>query len=177
MDEPALPAPPWKSPLCKSPPWKSPLWIALAWALSIAAAIGFVGSVLWIYHRNRLATEWFQFLYAGSMLGWLLLLAAKLWCKSRWGQQDANAHRPTTYSFPRRFGMGTLLVLTLAFAALTAVCRWFEWPAAVVLGILLFVGLVSAAQFAFDRAPREASVLTGSIVLGCCFVALRAANE
>ena len=172
MDEHDLAAPPWKSP-----PWKSPLWIALAWALSIGAGVGFVGSVLWIYHRNRLVTDAFQLLFAGSMFGWLVLLAVKVWLKSRSAQPDWRDRGVTTYSFPRRFGLGTLLIVTLAFGILTALCRWFEWPAWLVLGILLFFGLVSAAQFALDRAPREASVLTGSVVLAGCFFALRAAND
>ena len=75
-----------------------------------------------------------------------------------------------TYSVPRRFGLATLLVATLAFSALSAVFRWLEWPAAVVLGIMGFIGIVSAAQFVFDRKPRLASAGVGSIcalVLWC----------
>jgi uncharacterized membrane protein len=82
--------------------------------------------------------------------------------------------RKTVYSFPRRFGLGTLLVLTLAFSVLTAFCRWLQWPAEIVLGILLFFALVSAAQFAFDQAPREASMLVGSVVFAGLVVAWRA---
>jgi hypothetical protein len=163
-------------PLPAKPPWRSPWWIGTSIALSSGAAIGLVGSFLWPLHPNRTTTEAFKLLLVVSTGGWLLLIAAKLWLKSRTGGAYAKINSKILYSFPRRFGLGTLLVLTLAFGILTAFCRWQEWPDEIVLGVLLFFGLVSAAQFAFERAPREASVLTGSIVLAAALLAWRATH-
>ena len=156
------------------PPWRSPLWIGTSIALSIGASIGLVGSFLWPLHPNRTTTEAFYLLFVVGTFGWLLLIVAKLWLKSRTSGEDAKIRRNMLYSFPRRFGLGTLLVLTLAFGLLTAFCRWQQWSEEIVLAVLLFFGLVSAAQFAFERAPREASVLTGSILVAGGLLAWRA---
>ena len=43
----------------------------------------------------------------------------------------------------------------------------------IVLAVLCFVGLISAMQFAFDRAPRHVSVLVGSLVCAAWPVLLR----
>lgn len=56
----------------------------------------------------------------------------------------------------------------VAFSGLSALFRWLEWPVGVVLGIMAFIGIVSAAQFAFEKRPRWASAGAGSI----CFVLL-----
>ena len=77
-----------------------------------------------------------------------------------------------TYSVPRRFGLGTLLVATLAFSGLSALFRWLEWPVGVVLGIMAFIGVVSAAQFAFEKRPRWASAGAGAI----CFLLVTIAS-
>jgi hypothetical protein len=159
------------------PPWRSPLWIGTSIALSTGAAIGLVGSFTWPFHPNQTTTDAFKLLVVVSTPGWLMLVAAKLWLKSHTTNEDVKTSRRSTYSFPRRFGLGTLLVLTFAFGTLTAFCRWQQWPEEVVLGVLLFFGLVSAAQFTFVRAPREASVLTGSIVLAGGLLAWRAMNN
>jgi len=77
-----------------------------------------------------------------------------------------------TYSVPRRFGLGTLLVVTLAFSGLSGLFRWLEWGPAIALTILAFIGIISVAQFFFDRSPRLASAVTGSVV----FVVVASAN-
>jgi hypothetical protein len=42
-----------------------------------------------------------------------------------------------------------------------------------VLGALCFVGLVATMQFAFDRAPREVSILVGSLVFAAWPIIMR----
>src|SRR5262245_9436745 len=80
-----------------------------------------------------------------------------------------------TYSVPRRFGLATLLVATLAFSALSAVFRWLHLPVEVVLGTMCFIGIVSAAQFVLDKKPRLASAGAGSLcflLISCLSMAL-----
>src|SRR5581483_1731221 len=132
-------------------------------ALYLAAIVSFLGSVSWVLHRNRLATEIFQFCFAACVVTWLLLIVGRVWQLSCAPIDPAAAARPTVYSFPRRFGLGPLLVLTLVFGALSAYFRSLEWPGEVVLAALCFVGLISAMQFAFERAPRHVSLLVGSL--------------
>jgi len=137
--------------------------------LYLAAGISFLGSISWILHRNRLVTDISQFCFAAAVCTRLLLVVARVWQLSRAAPDSpaldaTTAARHKVYSFPRRFGLGTLLVLTLVFGALSAYFRSLEWPGELVLAALCFVGLISAVQFAFERAPRHVSVLVGSVV-------------
>ena len=56
-----------------------------------------------------------------------------------------------------------MLAVTLAFSVLSAVFRWTLWEPTVVLLMLSFIGLVGVSQFAFDQAPRHASMLAGIV--------------
>jgi hypothetical protein len=148
-------------------------WKTVLISLYIAAGISFIGSISWIFHRNRLVTDFFQFCFASSVCTWLLLTIIRVWQLSLAAAPSEVQARRRVYSFPRRFGLGTLLVITLVFGALSAYFRWLEWPGEVVFAALCFVGLVSAMQFAFDRAPRHVSVLVGSLVFAAWPIALR----
>jgi hypothetical protein len=77
------------------------------------------------------------------------------------------------YSVPRRFGLSTLLVVTVAVGILSAIFRWLQLPADAALIVLFFIGVVSSAQFIFNRAPRLASILAGAIF----FVLFAAATQ
>jgi hypothetical protein len=69
------------------------------------------------------------------------------------------------YSFPRRFGMGTLLLATTLFAMLFAVLQWARVRPEQLFFYALFVATVSLAQMVFERSPRWASVLAGGVYL------------
>src|SRR5689334_11090036 len=95
--------------------------------LYLVAGISFVGSVSWVIHRNWLLTEFCQFCFAASVSIWLVVIGWRIWQLS-WGAARVSAVAGRkVYSFPRRFGMGTLLVLTLVFGALSAYFRFLEW--------------------------------------------------
>jgi len=67
---------------------------------------------------------------------------------------------------PRRFGVGTLLLITTMFAVLFAVLRALGVPALVFAGIALFfmaVGLGQMLLFKGER-PRRASITTGAFL-------------
>jgi hypothetical protein len=132
-------------------------------ALYLVALISFLGSISWILHRNRLLSNLFQLCFAAAVGIWLLLIVRRVWRLSRGAGHSEFRTRQRVYAFPRRFGLGTLLVITLVFGALSAYFRWLQWPGEVVLAALCFVGLISGMQFAFDRAPRHISILVGSL--------------
>ncbi|HEY2413898.1 MAG TPA: hypothetical protein VGI40_16725 [Pirellulaceae bacterium] len=77
------------------------------------------------------------------------------------------------YSVPRRFGLATLLVVTVAVGILSAIFRWLQLPAEAALIVLFFIGFVSTAQFLFNRAPRLASMLAGAIFFVLFAVAMQ----
>ncbi|HEX5444946.1 MAG TPA: hypothetical protein VFW87_14005 [Pirellulales bacterium] len=74
-------------------------------------------------------------------------------------------HEP--YGVPRRFGVGTMLIVTTAYGMLLAVLRLAGWPPGATAWILAFISLVGLGQMLLFGAkrPREASVVTGAIGL------------
>jgi hypothetical protein len=73
--------------------------------------------------------------------------------------------RRTIYAAPRRFDLATILVVTLAYAALFAVMRLLRWPLPMFGVVALFVTLVGVGQAVLlkGRAPRLASAVVGSV--------------
>ncbi|HEX7446325.1 MAG TPA: hypothetical protein VF306_02200 [Pirellulales bacterium] len=77
----------------------------------------------------------------------------------------SRGHEP--YGVPRRFGIGTMLIVTAAYGMLLAILRLAGWPPGATAWILAFISLVGMGQmFLFGaRRPREASVVTGAVGL------------
>ena len=71
------------------------------------------------------------------------------------------------YGVPRRFGIGTLLIVTAAYGVLLAVLRFAGWYPGAILWTLVFISLVGLGQMLLFNAkrPREASVVTGAVGL------------
>src|SRR6266478_1498195 len=88
-------------------------------------------------------------------------------------------NRAAPYCVPRRFGIGTILVVTTAFAGLLAFLRWFGAPPQAVgflLGYISLVGLGQAVLFRGCR-PRLASIATGSVCMLLLVVVVMAFNR
>src|SRR3954468_340271 len=147
-----------------SAPKQQILWITTLIVLALLGTFTLVCVGAAFAVRNRRIFEVSQLCFTVTIATWLVLTVGRMVYLLRQTRDTPAPPRAKVYSFPRRFGLGTLLVVTLAFGALSAFFRWLEWPGEVVLGALFFVGLVSAAQFAFDRVPRHASMLTGSLL-------------
>jgi hypothetical protein len=64
------------------PPWQSPWWKRISAALRVSVGIGFVGSISWVFHRNRTIPDAFQLLFVTGTFGHLLLIVFKVWLKS-----------------------------------------------------------------------------------------------
>src|SRR5262245_20075721 len=103
-------------------------WKGVLIALYIAAGVSFIGSIASFLLGGRHVTNIFQFCFASFVFTWMLLIIIKAWQLSHAPVPlEVQAGR-RIYSFPRRFGLGTLLVITLVFGALSAYFRWLEWP-------------------------------------------------
>jgi hypothetical protein len=148
-------------------------WKPVLIALYIAASVSFIGSISGFFLRKYLVKDFFEICFVSSVSTWLLITIVRVWQLSRATVPTEVQASRRIYSFPRRFGLGTLLVITLVFGALSAYFRWLQWPGELVLGALCFVGLVGAMQFAFERAPRHISVLVGSFVFAAWPIIMR----
>ena len=65
--------------------------------------------------------------------------------------------------------MRTVLGITALFAVLFAVIRCSGHPPVVPVFYAVFVILISMAQMVFERAPRLASIVTGTMYVPVCF--------
>jgi hypothetical protein len=131
-------------------------------ALALISFVALIGSVLPISQTSLLAYEASRLVFAAAVFGSLILETIRAWRLS-FGSARPQTAASKVYSVPRRFTLGGLLAVTLAFSVLSAVFRWALWEPTVVMLMLSFIGLVGASQFAFDQAPRHASVLAGIV--------------
>ncbi|HET6880094.1 MAG TPA: hypothetical protein VFI31_08060 [Pirellulales bacterium] len=72
------------------------------------------------------------------------------------------------FGVPSRFGIGTLLVVTAAYALLLTLLRsLLDWDPRAIVWFVVFVSLVGAGQMLLfgSRRPRQASLITGAIAL------------
>jgi hypothetical protein len=74
---------------------------------------------------------------------------------------------PIPYSVPRRFGVGTIMVVTAAFAGMLTILRWLGTPPLVVGFCVVFISLVGVGQAVLfrGRQPRKASLICGAVCL------------
>lgn len=123
----------------------------VGWAFSFSIA----STSVWAYDASR-------FTFTATVVAGISLALGRVWSMSRAPSSEAPSRRKT-YSVPRQFGLATLLVVTFACAGLSAIFRWLQLPGNAALLVLCFISIISAAQFAFNRTPRWASVLAGSV--------------
>lgn len=74
--------------------------------------------------------------------------------------------REGEFGAPRRYGIGTLLIVTAAAAGLLGFFNLFGAPPALVAVVLAFLALVALGQLILYQGvrPRAASVITGAVV-------------
>ena len=73
---------------------------------------------------------------------------------------------------PRRFGIGSIMVITVAFSLLYALLRGFRAPGPLYAFLTMFFVVIAIAQMVLfgGRDPRRASILTGLFLLPICVV-------
>lgn len=83
------------------------------------------------------------------------------------GASDERASDNGPFGVPRRFGIGTILVVTTAFAVLLSLLQTAGAPPGVVWFVIAFVSLVGLGQMLLFGAkrPRKASIVMGALGL------------
>ena len=67
------------------------------------------------------------------------------------------------YQVPRRFGLRSILVVTALFAATLSIIKWTASPIEPFIFYFSLVVVVGGAQVVFERKPRLASIVAGSM--------------
>jgi predicted phage tail protein len=81
------------------------------------------------------------------------------------------------YQVPRRFGLGSLLVVTAFFCGLFAVMRFFRMPPLMMGYFGAQIVAAGVMQFILPKSPRGASALTGAILLPVLTIAYIAYHD
>ncbi|HJN10865.1 MAG: hypothetical protein QGH33_12875 [Pirellulaceae bacterium] len=69
------------------------------------------------------------------------------------------------YQVPRQFGLRTILVVTALFAGMLSIIKWTDASPEPLIFYSSFIIVVGGAQVVFERSPRLASILAGSVFL------------
>lgn len=83
------------------------------------------------------------------------------------GSPNERPPRDAPFGVPRRFGIGTILIITAAFGLLLSLLQACGAPTFAVWFVIIFVSLIGLGQmtlFGGDR-PRKASIVTGAVCL------------
>lgn len=69
------------------------------------------------------------------------------------------------FGVPRRFGIGTLFIVTAAYGVLLTGLRAMDWHRGVIAAFVGFISLVGLGQMLLfgARRPRRASIVTGAV--------------
>jgi len=129
--------------------------------LLIVGVTAFFFSLASINETSMLVYDLSRLLFAAAVFCSVLFESVRAFYVSFGKGRAESAGSGAVYSVPRRFGLGTLLVVTLAFGLLSTVMRWVVWEPIMILVALAFVAVVGFFQFVLDRAPRQASQLAG----------------
>ena len=95
----------------------------------------------------------------GAPLAVVAVLSVGLCLGSRAGDRNDPA------KVPRRFGVGTLLVVVLSVSLLFAAARWLDVPPPLTIFGASFLAVIGALQMLVTRVPRAVSVAAGAIIL------------
>ena len=113
---------------------------------------------------QRLVAVMFLF---GFPLGIIVLLSGGflLACRRNRRQERLEGESESPAAAPRRFGMGTLLIVVLAVSLGFAAAKRLEIPPVLTLLVGSFLGIIGGLQMAMNKVPRAASVGTGAVLL------------
>lgn len=87
-----------------------------------------------------------------------------IWAELVEPNESRKANEP--FGVPRRFGIGTILIVTAAYGVLLAILRLARWDPGAIFWALGFISAVGLGQMLLFNAkrPREASIVTGAIM-------------
>ena len=81
------------------------------------------------------------------------------------GRSKAASHFATAIGVPRRFGLGTLMIVVLALASLFGAANRLNAPPLLSFCASGFFCVIGGLQMVMRRVPRTASVGTGAVLL------------
>jgi hypothetical protein len=86
---------------------------------------------------------------------------------------EGHRRRDEPYCVPRRFGIGTIMIVTAAYGSLLAAMTYNGVPRIASAGVVVFVSAIGLGQVLLFRGkkPREASILTGVVTLNVMAIA------
>lgn len=89
-------------------------------------------------------------------------------------ENDKNVSRPPPVGVPRRFGLGSLFVLSTFSSGVFFLAQALDTSRAGIAMIAVFLVIIGAAQWIIGEGPRArwASAITGGILLGIVAVAV-----
>lgn len=139
------------SPSVKQPPRER--WIG-------SVVFGSVAAGLFLWSGQSVIA---QIAFVTLVFGRLFYVIYVAWRDSNTASRTLSP-QSRAYSIPRKFSLGILFLVTLAAALLSAGLNSLQLPPQVVMIALGFMGLVALSQVFFDRTPRHASMIVGSLV-------------
>lgn len=141
----------------REPPWRNLTQLRVA--LPTIAAVALVAQAATVTGPFESFVVLLRLVFVMAIFLWFACEVAFAW-RASFGRERQAPHN-TVYSVPRRFSLGTLIVITMAFSLLSTVFRWALGESLAILLILGFVAVVGLAQFTFDAAPRQGSMIAG----------------
>ncbi len=91
---------------------------------------------------------------------------------------DASTDTPSVvrdiYSAPRRFDLGTIMTVTLAYALMFGFMRFLQTKPLLIVSVGMFITLVGVAQALIfgGNKPRMASMLTGGVLMPVVYLVI-----
>ena len=79
-------------------------------------------------------------------------------------REKADEEERPIASAPRRFGMGTVMIVTVAVSLLFASANWLDLPPAISLFAGSFLAIIGGLQILMNQVPRAASVAAGAVI-------------
>lgn len=145
--------------------------------LGITAVIAFYCAVMPVSRYGALVYDVSRFGFAAIVFGRLVFVVRNGWRRSKRLLRERSAAKRNVSSVPRRFGLGTLFVIVLAFALMSAIARWLELGPLAAIFVLAFVVSIGAFQALLDQVPRQASMAAGALYFPPVFMVLVTINK
>jgi len=131
---------------------------------------GFVlGIVPWLLFVPISVLAAGRVMYVAMLLGAPLAIVAGLSVGLCLASRAGDRNDPATV--PRRFGMGTLLMVVLFVSLVFAVARWLDLPPPLTVFAASFLAVIGALQMLMNKVPRAVSVAAGAILLPAALAA------
>lgn len=125
---------------------------------------GFVlGIVPWLLFVPISVLAAGRLMYVAMLFGAPLAIVAVLSIGLCLASCAGDRNDPATV--PRRFGMGTLLMVVLFVSLVFAAAKWLDVPPPLTVFAASFLAVIGALQMLMNKVPRAVSVAAGAVLL------------